>query len=181
MNRFFTAVLSIIVPLGFSAQTLVAAPTINSVSVPGIQAGTTVQITLAGTDLAPAPKLIASFPIASQKSVAGSDNGKAIIELTTTEIQPGIHWIRIASDKGISNALSLGVDNLPQLPFSGTVDSLPVALSGDLSGGNILRTSFTAKADEPIVVDVEGRHAVAVFGGVIEQLPHRNQCHLGFL
>lgn len=157
MNRFFTAVLSIIVPLGFSAQTLVAAPTINSVSVPGIQAGTTVQITLAGADLAPAPKLIASFPIASQKSVAGSDNGKAIIELTTTEIEPGIHWIRIASDKGISNALSLGVDNLPQLPFSGTVDSLPVALSGDLSGGNILRTSFTAKADEPIVVDVEGR------------------------
>jgi hypothetical protein len=27
------------------------------------------------------------------------------------------------------------------------------------------------------VVDVEARHAVAVLGGVIQQLPQRNACH----
>ncbi len=157
MNRFPSAVLSTVIAFNLSIQALTAAPTISNVSVPGIQAGATVQLTVTGTDLGPAPRIIASFPISSQKAIAGSDNAKAIIELTTTKIHPGIHWLRIASDKGISNALSIGVDNLPQQPFAETVESLPVALSGDLTGGNILKTSFPAKAGEPIVVDVEGR------------------------
>ena len=157
MTRFFTAFLSAVITFNFSAQVLLAAPTINNISVPGIQIGTTVQITITGTDLTPAPKLVASFPISSQKAVEGSDNSKAIIELTAANAQPGIHWIRIASDKGISNALSLGVDNLTQIPFTESIDALPVALAGDLSGGNILKTTFFGKASESIVVDVEGR------------------------
>jgi len=157
MNRFTSAVLFTFIAFNVSIQALTAAPTINNVSVPGIQAGATVQVTVTGAGLAPAPQIIASFPISSQKAVVGSDNSKAIIELTTTKIRPGIHWLRIASDQGISNALSIGVDNLPQQPFAETVESLPVALSGDLSGGNILKTSFPAKAGEPIVVDIEGR------------------------
>ena len=157
MNRFLPAILSTVVTFSFFAQALLAAPTINNVSVPGIQSGTTVQITITGADLTPAPKLVASFPISAQKAVEGSDNGKVVIELTTAESQPGIHWIRIASDKGISNALSLGVDNLTQIPFTETIETLPVALAGDLSGGNILKTAFVGKAGEPIVVDVEGR------------------------
>lgn len=157
MTRFFTAFLSAVITFNFSAQALLAAPTINNISVPGIQIGTTVQITITGTDLTPAPKLVASFPISAQKAVEGSDNSKAIIELTAANAQPGIHWIRIASDKGISNALSLGVDNLTQIPFTESIDALPVALAGDLSGGNILKTTFFGKASESIVVDVEGR------------------------
>ena len=157
MTRFFTAFLSAVITFNFSAQVLLAAPTINNISVPGIQIGTTVQITITGTDLTPAPKLVASFPISAQKAVEGSDNSKAIIELTAANAQPGIHWIRIASDKGISNALSLGVDNLTQIPFTESIDALPVALAGDLSGGNILKTTFVGKASESIVVDVEGR------------------------
>ena len=157
MTRFFTAFLLAVITFNFSAQALLAAPTINNISVPGIQIGTTVQITITGTDLTPAPKLVASFPISSQKAVEGSDNSKAIIELTAANAQPGIHWIRIASDKGISNALSLGVDNLTQIPFTESIDALPVALAGDLSGGNILKTTFVGKASESIVVDVEGR------------------------
>lgn len=157
MTRFFTAFLSAVITFNFSAQAVLAAPTINNISVPGIQIGTTVQITITGTDLTPAPKLVASFPISAQKAVEGSDNSKAIIELTAANAQPGIHWIRIASDKGISNALSLGVDNLTQIPFTESIDALPVALAGDLSGGNILKTTFVGKASESIVVDVEGR------------------------
>ena len=157
MTRFFTAFLLAVITFNFSAQALLAAPTINNISVPGIQIGATVQITITGTDLTPAPKLVASFPISAQKAVEGSDNSKAIIELTAANAQPGIHWIRIASDKGISNALSLGVDNLTQIPFTESIDALPVALAGDLSGGNILKTTFVGKASESIVVDVEGR------------------------
>ena len=157
MNRIYSAFLPTITIFSLTLQSAFGAPTINNTSVPGIQAGTTFQITVTGTDLAPAPKLIASFPIASQKVIEGSDNGKAIIELNTTEVQPGIHWIRIASEQGISNALSIGVDNLPQQPFAESVDALPVALSGDLTGGNILKTTFAGKQGEAIVVDIEGR------------------------
>ena len=157
MNRIYSAFLPAITIFSLTLQSAFGAPTINNTSVPGIQAGTTFQITVTGTDLAPAPKLLASFPIASQKVIEGSDNGKAIIELNTTEVQPGIHWIRIASEQGISNALSIGVDNLPQQPFAESVDALPVALSGDLTGGNILKTTFAGKQGEAIVVDIEGR------------------------
>lgn len=157
MNRIYSAFLPTITIFSLTLQSAFGAPTINNTSVPGIQAGTTFQITVTGTDLAPAPKLLASFPIASQKVIEGSDNGKAIIELNTTEVQPGIHWIRIASEQGISNALSIGVDNLPQQPFAESVDALPVALSGDLTGGNILKTTFAGKQGEAIVVDIEGR------------------------
>ena len=157
MNRLYSAFLPTITIFSLTLQSAFGAPTINNTSVPGIQAGTTFQITVTGTDLAPAPKLLASFPIASQKVIEGSDNGKAIIELNTTEVQPGIHWIRIASEQGISNALSIGVDNLPQQPFAESVDALPVALSGDLTGGNILKTTFAGKQGEAIVVDIEGR------------------------
>ena len=157
MNRIYSAFIPTITIFSLTLQSAFGAPTINNTSVPGIQAGTTFQITVTGTDLAPAPKLLASFPIASQKVIEGSDNGKAIIELNTTEVQPGIHWIRIASEQGISNALSIGVDNLPQQPFAESVDALPVALSGDLTGGNILKTTFAGKQGEAIVVDIEGR------------------------
>ena len=157
MNRIYSAFLPTITIFSLTLQSAFGAPTINNTSVPGIQAGTTFQITVTGTDLAPAPKLLASFPIASQKVIEGSDNGKAIIELNTTEVQPGIHWIRIASEQGISNALSIGVDNLPQQPFAESVDALPVALSGDLTGGNILKTTFAGKQGEALVVDIEGR------------------------
>ena len=157
MNRIYSAFLPAITVFSLTLQSAFGAPTINNTSVPGIQAGTTFQITVTGMDLAPAPKLLASFPIASQKVIEGSDNGKAIIELNTTEVQPGIHWIRIASEQGISNALSIGVDNLPQQPFAESVDALPVALSGDLTGGNILKTTFAGKQGEAIVVDIEGR------------------------
>ena len=112
MNRLYSAFLPTITIFSLTLQSAFGAPTINNTSVPGIQAGTTFQITVTGTDLAPAPKLLASFPIASQKVIEGSDNGKAIIELNTTEVQPGIHWIRIASEQGISNALSIGNPSL---------------------------------------------------------------------
>ena len=136
---------------------LVAEPTLNSVNQPGAQSGTTAQITFTGTDLGPNPTLIASFAIASQQALAGSSNNQAIIEFTTASESPGIHWVRILSDKGITNPIAFALDDLLQSAFSESIKAIPAAVYGNLAGGAILKTSFSGKQGMALVVDIEGQ------------------------
>jgi len=89
--------------------------------------------------------------------IDGSNNTTAIIEIATTNPPPGIHWIRINCAKGITNAISIAVDNLPQAPFGEQIESTPIALHGTLAGGAILKTTFPGKQNQPLVIDLEGR------------------------
>jgi hypothetical protein len=136
---------------------LVAEPTLNSVNLPGAQSGTTAQITFAGTDLGPNPTLVASFAIASQQTLAGSNNNKAIIEFATVNESPGIHWVRIFSDKGITNPIAFALDDLSQSAFSDSIKTTPAAVYGNLVGGAILKTSFSGKQGMAFVIDIEGQ------------------------
>ena len=136
---------------------LIAEPNLSSVNLPGAQSGTTTTITFAGTDLGPNPTLIASFAIASQQVLAGSNNNQAIIEFTTANESPGIHWVRIVSDKGITNPIAFALDDLSQTAFSESIKTTPAAVYGNLVGGAILKTSFHGKQGVPLVVDIEGR------------------------
>ncbi|MCS5630276.1 MAG: hypothetical protein NZ744_05560, partial [Pirellulaceae bacterium] len=136
---------------------LVAEPTLNSVNLPGAQSGTTAQITFAGTDLGPNPTLIASFAVASQQALAGSNNNQAIIEFATANESPGIHWVRILSDKGITNPIAFALDDLSQSAFSDSIKTTPAAVYGNLVGGGILKTSFSGKQGMALVIDIEGQ------------------------
>ena len=136
---------------------LAAEPNLNSANLPGAQSGTTAQITFAGTDLGPNPTLVASFAISSQQSLAGSNNTQAIIKFTTANESPGIHWVRIVSDKGITNPIAFALDDLSQTAFSDSIKTTPAAVYGNLAGGAILKTSFSGKQGTALVIDLEGR------------------------
>ena len=136
---------------------LAAEPKLNSANLPGAQSGTTAQITFAGTDLGPNPTLVASFAISSQQSLAGSNNTQAIIKFTTANESPGIHWVRIVSDKGITNPIAFALDDLSQTAFSDSIKTTPAAVYGNLAGGAILKTSFSGKQGTALVIDLEGR------------------------
>ncbi|MBT4693820.1 MAG: hypothetical protein HOB73_10790 [Planctomycetaceae bacterium] len=152
---FFTA--SVTILLFVLPSWLVAEPSLNSVNLPGAQSGTTAQITFTGTDLGSNPTLVASFAISSQQALAGSNNKQAIIEFTTANESPGIHWVRIVSDKGITNPIAFALDDLSQTAFSTSIKSTPAAVYGNLAGGAILKTSFSGKQGTALVIDIEGR------------------------
>jgi hypothetical protein len=164
MNRVFVSrclltICSLIaVTLSVPATSAVAAPTLTNVSLRGLQIGGTTVIAIDGKELMPDPQVLLPFPIAKQTVQPGANPNRVQIEITLDASVPaGIYQLRVANAKGISNALAVGVDRLPQQPFAEQIASLPIALHGNLSASQILRTSVAGKKGQRIVVDLEGR------------------------
>lgn len=140
------------------ATPLIAAPNIGSISLRGITIGQPTTIVIDGADLLPDPQLVLPVKIASQTVKPNAT--AAHIELDVT-IDPsaasGIYLLRLASGKGISSPLAVGVDKLPQIPFAPQIASLPVAMHGSLAGPQVLKTSFTGTKGTKIVIDCEAQ------------------------
>lgn len=141
-----------------------AAPAINNVSLRGLQIGGTTTLALQGSELAGEVKLLAPFAIAKQEVLPGASGQQVQLAITLdATVAPGIYAVRLATPTGITAPLVLGVDRLPQQPLVEQVAALPVAMSGALGGGQILKTTFAGKKDQPLVVDVEAQRIGANF------------------
>jgi hypothetical protein len=135
-----------------------APPQIAKVTSPSLQAGAVTTITIEGTDLIPNPQLILSVPIAEQKIKDGATPSKVQVEVRLDGRAPlGVHHLRLASDKGISNAVGIEIDDWPQLPFGPKVESLPGVLQGNLAGSATLSTTVSGKKGQRLVVEIEAR------------------------
>jgi len=151
------------------ASPLCAAPQIKSISLRGLQAGATTKLTIDGSDLGENAAVVLPIPIAKQETAAPGNPHRVTIAVTLdADVPPGIYPLRVANARGISNAIAVGVDSLPQMPFASEVPRLPVALSGSLTGGQMLETSFEAKQGDRIVVDLESRR----LGGKLRPILH---------
>src|SRR5262245_45493013 len=96
-----------------------AAPEVSALSPRGLQAGATTTLTVDGTDLLPAPRLLLSAPVAAQAVRPGATAARVQLDVTlAADVPPGLYLARIANERGISNALPLAVDDLAQLPFA---------------------------------------------------------------
>lgn len=143
--------------LAVARQAQAAPPTINTLSARGLPLGTSTLV-IGGADLLPEPRLLLPVPIADQKLKEGATANQLQIELTLdASVPPGIYPLRLATSLGISSAVAVGIDALPQQAFSSEIASLPVALTGALQGDAVLKTSFTGHKGEQLVVDIEGR------------------------
>ncbi len=133
-----------------------AAPTITNLSLRGLQIGETTTLTIDGAELSADAQVILDVPLVKQEVQPGATDKRLEVALTLDpQARPGIYALRLATSRGVSNAVAVGVDSLPQRPFSPQVESLPLALSGTLTGSQILETVFTGKAGQRIVVDME--------------------------
>jgi hypothetical protein len=83
--------------------------------------------------------------------------------------------VRLATPTGITPPLVLGVDRLPQQPIAETISALPVAMSGALGGGQIIRSSFAGKQGQPIVVELEAQRLGANFKPVVRLYDSRGK------
>jgi hypothetical protein len=95
------------------------APHLGPAAPLGVQRGTTLELTLTGTNLAGPTQLWTSFPakvtIPTEKN-NGKDNGKLIVRLEVPKDAPlGYHTLRLATTRGLSNFRLFCIDDLPQV------------------------------------------------------------------
>ncbi len=151
------------------ASSAAAAPTINSISLRGLQTGATTTIAIDGADLMPDPRLVLPVRMEKQSVHAGATPQHAEIEVSLpADATPGIYNLRLANGAGISNPVLVGVDSLLQLPVAPQISSLPAAISGTIGGAQIVQTSFDLKKGEQIAVEVEARR----LGGGLDPVIH---------
>lgn len=135
-----------------------AAPRIDKLSLRGLQAGGITTLVIEGADFLPEPRILFSAPHAKHTIKDGATPKRLEVEFVVDGgCESGIYSLRVASAGGISEAVALGVDNLPQIPFAPQLATLNVALSGALSGSTVLVTSFAGKEGQQVLVEVESR------------------------
>jgi hypothetical protein len=140
------------------ASPALAAPTITNVSPRGLQIGQPTTLVISGSDLPADAQLIVAAKIASQTIKPGAKPDRLELDVTLDPATPpGLYPIRIAGAGGISGPLVVGVDRLPQVAFSASLDKLPVALHGTVGAGQVLKLTLAGKKDQRVVLDVEAQ------------------------
>jgi hypothetical protein len=153
---------------GLPGGELSAAPQISNVSPRGLQIGASTLLTIDGADLIPEPRVLLPLSLAGQTLKDGATANRIQIEVTLpANVRPGMYSLRIGNARGVSNAVLIGIDDLPQVPFSAQIAGLPVALHGNLTESETLLTSFNGKKGQRILVDLEARRLGAAIDPVL--------------
>jgi len=155
--------------MAFASSLQAAPPTVRTVDIHGLQAGGKTTLTIAGTDLLPAPTIVLPFAKAQQQLLDKPTATRIQFEVSLPEsVIPGTYQIRVANENGISNAVAIAVDRLPQAIFAPKIEARPISLHGTLTGSNILKTTFTGRAGETILFEVEAQR----LGGKLRPVIH---------
>ncbi|MDG2380739.1 MAG: hypothetical protein P8N76_03620 [Pirellulaceae bacterium] len=155
-RRLLTQALTVFFAAVFTTAAL-GANTLKSVSPRGLQIDATTRITLTG-QFDSNPRVDLDVPGVYEQQIIDANGERVVVDVTMNrQVPAGIYPLRVVTDEGISNAFVVGVDRLQQVAFQNQIDSLPVALHGNLSGDQILKVKFHGQADQPIVIDVEGQ------------------------
>ena len=107
------------------ATTALAAPQITNISPRGLQVGQPTTVVITGSDLAAQPRLLLPTEIAQQTVKGEAKPDRVEIEVTIAEsAAPGLVPLRLATATGISPAVIVGIDRLPDRALSSqTADS----------------------------------------------------------
>lgn len=143
----------------FGQLALAKPPEIRAVNVRGFQIGQPTVVTIDGTDLLPTPKLWLNANSVEAVIDDKQSNANRVV-LTATlpnEITPSVAQLRLGTSEGLSNGVTVALDRLPQLPISETVAALPISLHGSVPGSGVSKTSFTGKAGEELLIEVEAK------------------------
>ncbi len=139
-------------------------PEIANLSLRGCQIGATTQLVINGKHLGPDAKVLSPLLDEDCQLEFKANDEATRLECgftVGTSVPPGVWPLRIANRDGISEPVLIATDRLGQMPMTDSIEALPVALSGFVSGASIARTQFTAQAGERIVLDAEARRLAA--------------------
>lgn len=133
-----------------------AEPKVRNLDTRGLQSGATTTLRIDGEALGTAPRLLLPFP-ARQQMRPGATDRSAAFDVTLADVPPGYYHLRVVTDGGVSLPVVIAVDRLPQRPLATSVDLLPVALHGAVSGSTVVETRFPGKAGQKILAEVEAQ------------------------
>ena len=151
-------------------RALAQAPSIGGTSPQAAQPGGTVAVKIRGANLAGPTQIWTSFPSESTLATDVPDNGKNAAELTYQFKLPpdapvGVHGLRVATAKGVSNLFLFVVDDLPSLAqvkpnttaATAQVISVPSAVDGSVD--SLVRNyyKFTAQAGQQLSFEILAR------------------------
>ncbi len=134
-------------------------PEIRNINMRGFQIGQPTVVTIDGVDLLPAPKLWlnANAVEAAIDDKQSNANRIVLTAMLPNETTPGVAQLRLATNEGVSNSVTVALDRLPQLPISETIAALPASLHGSVPGSGASKTSFTGKTGEDLLIEVEAK------------------------
>src|SRR5262249_45550776 len=144
-------------------------PTLNPVLPLGVQRGTTIELTLTGTNLNEPTGLWTSFP-AKVTIPTDGNNGKQPTALkvkleVSSDAPLGFHALRLATRRGVSNARLFCIDDLPQVLENNTNRSVktaqavpvPCVVVGKADAEATDYFKITVKAGQRLSFEVLGR------------------------
>ncbi|MEX0794514.1 MAG: IPT/TIG domain-containing protein [Pirellulaceae bacterium] len=151
-----------------------AEPTIRAVTPRGLVIGGETLLTIEGTELTPKPRLVLQVPGATATLEGEPLANKATFRVQLpSSARAGHVPIRVVNGTGLSAATTLGVDLLPEATFGDSIESLPLALTGQLTGNQLLETQFTGNKGQRVVVDVEAQRLGSRLNPVVRLLDER--------
>jgi hypothetical protein len=149
------------------------APVLKAPAPLGVQRGTTLDLTLTGTNLAEPTGLWTSFPAKvtiPTDNNNGKDATKLLVRLEVPADAPmGFHTIALATTRGMSNFRLFCVDDLPQVMKATPTREAPQAVTapcvvvGRVENEGRDWYKVTAKAGERLSFEVLGRRLGSVF------------------
>jgi hypothetical protein len=180
--------------LGLSAQ-VPANPQAPNIAMPvpmGMQRGTSLELTLTGTNLADPVTLWTSFPAKATiptDNNNGKDNAKLRVRLEVSKDAPlGFHALRLATKQGISNLRLFCIDDLPQIMEVDTNRSkttpqqvpIPCVVVGRADAEVSDYFKITVKAGERVSFEILGRRLGSAFDPQLSLIDLRNQRELAY-
>jgi hypothetical protein len=155
------------------AKPVPAPPEILALSLNGLTRGQTTVLTISGANLLPDPVLVSTAPIEKQVVHPGGTAERIEVEVTVPVSAAAGHFpLRVQTRHGISGALTVAIDSLPQVPFAESAPDkpvlLPVAISGTMTGQQVVKVHFAGKAGQHLLVDLECKRLGAAMEPVLE-------------
>jgi hypothetical protein len=151
------------------------APNLQPVLPLGMQRGTTLEVTLTGTNLAGPTGVWTSFPAKvtiPTDGGNGKNNNSLKIKLEVPKHAPlGFHSLRLATTRGMSNSRLFCIDDLPQVLENNTnrtiktaqAVTVPCVVVGKADAESTDYFKFTVKANQRLSFEVLGRRLGSTF------------------
>jgi hypothetical protein len=168
------------------------APTLNMPAPMGVQRGTSLELTLTGTNLADPVQLWTTFPgrvtIPSDQN-NGKDNGRLRVRLEMPSDAPlGFHAIRLVTRRGISNLRLFCIDDLPQVqevetnhtPATAQAVPVPGVVAGRADAEVSDYFKIRVKAGQRLSFDLLGHRLGSAFDPQLSVLDPRSGRELAY-
>src|SRR5262245_7229000 len=163
------------------------APTLNIVMPLGIQRGTSLDLNLTGANLAEPVAFWTTIPGAKVVIPTDNNNGKEpaklLVKIEVPKDAPlGVHAVRLATSRGLSNLRLFCVDDLPQVVADGKnktaeaaqVVPVPSVVAGVIAAESRDYYKFKAQAGQRLSFEVLGRRLGSIFDPQISVIDPKN-------